>query len=87
MRRLCWTSGGTFADLCNHEMVGLESVEDPNDEENLRSLIEEHYEQTGSVNARRVLDNWEAMLPLFVKVMPHDYKRILLERAAAVAAD
>ena len=32
-------------------------------------------------------DDWDAMLPKFVKVMPHDYKRILMERAAAFAAD
>ncbi|MXY47372.1 MAG: glutamate synthase large subunit [Chloroflexi bacterium] len=76
-----------FASLCNHEMVGLEKVEDAEDERGLRSLIEEHYEQTGSANARRVLDDWGAMLPKFVKVMPHDYKRILMERAAAIAAD
>ena len=78
---------GDFASLCNHEMVGLEQVEDAEDEHGLRSLIEEHYEQTGSANARRVLDDWDAMLPKFVKVMPYDYKRILMERAAAIAAD
>ena len=78
---------GTFSALCNREMVGLEAVEDPDDISGLYSLIEEHYEQTGSANARRVLDNWDAMLPKFVKVMPYDYKRILMERAAAVAAD
>ena len=78
---------GKFADLCNHEMVGLEDVEDPDDISGLRSLIEEHYEQTGSANARRVLDDWDAMLAKFIKVMPYDYKRILMERAAAVAAD
>ena len=78
---------GTFSSLCNREMVGLESVEDPDDVSGLHSIIEEHYEQTGSANARRVLDNWDAMLPKFVKVMPYDYKRILMERAAAVAAD
>ena len=76
-----------FESLCNPDLVGLESVEDPADEKGLRSLIEEHYEQTGSANARRVLDNWDEMLPKFVKVMPYDYKRILMERAAAVAAD
>ena len=78
---------GKFADLCNREMVGLEDVEDPDDVSGLHSLIKEHYEQTGSANARRVLADWDAMLPKFVKVMPYDYKRILMERAAAVAAD
>ena len=62
-------------------------MEDPDDVSGLHSLIKEHYEQTGSANARRVLDDWDAMLPKFVKVMPYDYKRILMERAAAVAAD
>ena len=79
---------GIFSDLCNHEMVGLESVEDPDDISALHSLIEEHFNLTGSANARRVLDDWDEMLPKFVKVMPHDYKRILQERAAAaIAAD
>ncbi len=78
---------GKFIDLCNPEMVGLEDVEDPDDVSGLHSLIKEHYEQTGSANARRVLDDWDAMLPKFVKVMPYDYKRILMERAMAAAAD
>ena len=38
---------GTFSALCNHELVGLESVETAEDEDGLRSLIEEHYEHTG----------------------------------------
>ena len=46
----------------------------------LRDLIQEHLEQTGSVNAKRVIENWDSMLPKFVKVMPHDYKRVLEER-------
>ena len=78
---------GKFTDLCNPEMVGLEDVEDTDDVSGLHSLIKEHYEQTGSANARRVLDDWDAMLPKFVKVMPYDYKRILMERAMAAAAD
>ena len=78
---------GAFANLCNREMVGLEPVEDPDDEQALRQLIERHLDYTGSANARRVLDNWDDMLPMFVKVMPYDYKRILQQRAAAMAAD
>ena len=78
---------GAFANLCNREMVGLEPVEDAADEQALRQLIERHLEYTDSANARRILDNWDDMLPMFVKVMPHDYKRILQQRAAAMAAD
>ena len=76
---------GDFASRCNAEMVGLESVVDDEDVAALRRLVEEHLRTTGSANARRVLDDWDAMLPRFVKVMPHDYKRVLAERAQAAA--
>ena len=42
-------------------------------------MISSHLRHTGSTRARRVLENWEATLPLFVKVMPIDY-RMSLER-------
>ena len=71
---------GKFRGLCNTGMVGLEDVETQEDEDALRGLIEEHLEHTGSVNAKRVLKNWDVMLPKFVKVMPYDYKRVLEER-------
>ena len=72
--------GGAFASLCNPDMVDLERVQHSGDEENLRRLILEHYENTGSANAERVLAGWEGYLPKFVKVMPRDYKRVLSER-------
>ncbi len=77
---------GEFASRCNPEMVGLESVEEEEDTRVLRRLVEEHLELTGSANAKRVLDDWDGMLPRFVKVMPYDYKRVLAERARAVSA-
>jgi glutamate synthase domain-containing protein 3 len=40
-------------------------------------LIARHAELTGSPRAKWVLDNWETMLPKFVKVFPHEYKRVL----------
>jgi len=49
----------------------------------LRRLVERHLELTGSDVAKRVLDDWEAMLPKFVKVMPNDLKRVLEERQEA----
>jgi glutamate synthase domain-containing protein 3 len=33
-----------------------------------------------------MLDNWDGRVGKFVKVMPHDFKRVILERAAAAAA-
>jgi glutamate synthase domain-containing protein 3 len=44
-------------------------------------MVEEHLSYTGSVTAKRVLDDWDDTLPKFVKVMPIDYKRVLSERA------
>ena len=73
---------GHFADLCNTEMVFLEDVVEE-DAAVVRRMIEDHLRYTGSENARRVLDDWDAMLPKFVKVMPIDYKRVLAERAEA----
>ncbi|MDQ3832972.1 MAG: glutamate synthase large subunit [Actinomycetota bacterium] len=69
--------------LYNPGMVGLEVVESEDDIALLRGLIERHLELTESTTARRVLENWEALLPRFVKVMPHDLKRVLRERQEA----
>ncbi len=71
-----------FRDLCNTEMVFLEDLEEQADIAAVRRLIEDHLAFTGSANARRILDNWDDMLPRFVKVMPIAYKRVLAERAA-----
>ena len=68
---------------CNLSMVDLEPVTDEADQELLRRLIERHFEYTQSPKAEWVLENWEHMLPKFVKVFPHEYKRVLQERATA----
>jgi len=52
------------------------------DEAALRGKIEKHLRYTGSARARQILDNWAAYLPKFVKVMPTEYRRALLEIAA-----
>ena len=77
---------GDFASRCNPEMVGLEKVVEEEDTGALRRMVEDHLELTGSANARRVIDDWDGMLPKFVKVMPYDYKRALAERALAESA-
>jgi glutamate synthase (NADPH/NADH) large chain len=58
------------------------------DAERLRVLIERHHLHTGSARARELLEDWDRALASFVKVMPKDYKRALMqakERAAAKA--
>ncbi len=77
---------GRFGGLCNPELVDLEPIDTEGDKLDLRRLLIEHLEVTGSANARRVLDNWDELLPKFVKVMPRDYKRVLSERLARAEA-
>ncbi len=72
---------------CNLELVELEKVEAPEDEEELRTLVENHQRYTGSTVAERILENWETSLGQFVKVMPVDYKRALAELAAEEAKE
>ena len=78
---------GTFASRCNMGMVGFEALSEADGIE-LRAMIEEHGQRTASPVAARVLGQWEELIGgrAFVKVMPHDYKRVLLERAAEEAA-
>ena len=55
------------------------------DAERLRILVERHLLMTGSARARALLEDWDAALPRFVKVMPRDYRRALLDLKAEQA--
>ncbi|HEX3879921.1 MAG TPA: glutamate synthase large subunit, partial [Bryobacteraceae bacterium] len=69
---------------CNTKSVDLESAEA--DGEMLFHLINRHAEMTHSPRARWILENWEQMLPKFVKIFPREYRRVLsTERAMEVA--
>ncbi len=69
-----------FAIHCNKEMVDLVPVEENEDIDLLRSLIEEHLRVTQSTVAQKILDEWDQTLPKFVKVYPRDYRRVIEER-------
>jgi glutamate synthase (NADPH/NADH) large chain len=92
---------GLFAKRCNMSMVALEKVEgadasvgkvhhlDQPDEITLKTLIENHAKYTSSVRANAMLADWANYRTKFVKVMPNEYKRALIELAedkALVAA-
>ena len=49
------------------------------DESRLRYYIARHQEFTGSPIAERVLASWDDFFPRFVKIVPHDYRRALLD--------
>ncbi|HTW42329.1 MAG TPA: glutamate synthase large subunit [Solirubrobacteraceae bacterium] len=73
---------GSFHKRCNMGMVGFEALSEA-DAIELRAMIEEHRLRTDSPVAADVLARWEELLAAgaFVKVMPHDYKRVLRELA------
>lgn len=66
-----------FDRYANLDMVDLEIIKDSEDEKALRALITNHYNYTNSQKAREILTNWSYSLPLFVKVTPLDYKKII----------
>jgi len=78
---------GDFAEKrCNTAGVDLESVGEA-DAGLLQGLIYRHVEYTASPRGKWILENWEQMVPQFVKVFPHEYKRVLgIHRETAAVA-
>ena len=77
-----WDQSGKFASQCNTGTLELESLDQDADIMECQAMIERHLEYTDSAVARNILDNWQSEASRFVKVMPTDYKRVLLESAA-----
>jgi glutamate synthase (NADPH/NADH) large chain len=69
-------------DLEGHGRVDVMADMSGRDAERLHQLIVNHARYTGSTRAREILENWEAYLPKFRKVMPVEYRRALAELAA-----
>jgi glutamate synthase (NADPH/NADH) large chain len=82
-----WDPTQSFARNCNPGMVELESVEAPDDIAELRNLIEQHRRHTKSIVADRILKGWRTSVSQFVKVMPTDYKRVLVQQRAQLQLD
>ena len=61
----------------NKAMIAIEKVENKYDIQELRAMIEEHVENTGSARGKEILDHFGEYLPKFKKVMPHDYRRMM----------
>jgi glutamate synthase (ferredoxin) len=68
---------GTFAANVNKEMVDVGPLSEPEEIAAVGAMIERHYGYTKSGRARQVLDNWDRMVPRFVRIMPRDYHRML----------
>ncbi|MCY4502556.1 MAG: glutamate synthase-related protein, partial [Alphaproteobacteria bacterium] len=86
---------GTFEKRCNLAAAVLEPVAATgrdaddlhdmmnHDEARLYGMVRRHRRYTGSVVAAAMLEDWDAARARFVKVMPVDYRRALIEMAAA----
>jgi glutamate synthase (NADPH) large chain len=69
-----------FPSRCNQEMVDLDPV-GPDDIQELRGMIEDHFHHTASTVAKFILDDFENQLKNFVKIFPKDYKKVLQAQA------
>ncbi len=72
-----WDKNKRFIKKHNNEMVNLYTVNSKKHEQELKSLIEKHFEYTNSKVAKGILANWKKSLTQFVKVFPKDYQRVL----------
>ncbi|HKQ11468.1 MAG TPA: glutamate synthase large subunit, partial [Rhizomicrobium sp.] len=79
LEKIAASDGAEHADLNSSDLPRQRSVSvsDPGmgdllrfDAERLRILVERHLLHTGSARAKQILDNWDASLGKFVKVMP-----------------
>jgi glutamate synthase (ferredoxin) len=66
-----------FHHRCNTQMVDLTRIDDETEIDLVKNLVFQHAEYTRSARATEILLAWEAYLPVFVRVIPHDYRRVL----------
>ena len=62
---------------CNRAGVDVEPLIEAADVRLVRDLITRHVELTGSRRGLWLLDNWSEVLPRFIKIFPHEFKRVL----------
>jgi glutamate synthase (ferredoxin) len=67
-----------FSKKCNKEGLNLDPVNIEKDINDLRQLIENHYNATLSPLAQHILEKWESSLNHFVRVFPEEYKQALI---------
>lgn len=72
-----YNENDNFDYFCNMESIELSLLETPEDEAEVKSLIEAHFAATQSPKAKRILENWQNEKQRFIKVMPIEYKRLL----------
>lgn len=66
----------------NKQLVSMENVTDEHDIEGIKTLIEKHTKETGSAVGKRILSDFVEHVKSFKKIIPNDYKRMILEIAS-----
>ena len=61
----------------NKELVKVSEVTEKKDLQDLKQMIEEHYEATGSSKAKKILDNFLEESKKFKKIIPYDYESVM----------
>ena len=74
---------GHFVERCNQEMVDLEPLAAADDIEIVRTLLRKHVRYTNSGRAVRLLADWLDESARFIKIIPRDYKRVMLAEERA----
>jgi glutamate synthase domain-containing protein 2/glutamate synthase domain-containing protein 1/glutamate synthase domain-containing protein 3 len=69
--------GDFAARRCNTTSVDLEPLDVAEDVVRVRGLLERHRDLTGSPRAAWILEHWDEAQPRFIKIFPHEYKRVL----------
>jgi len=69
--------GDFAARRCNPASVDLEALVSDEDINKVRTLLERHRDLTGSPRAAWILEHWAEAQTQFIKVFPHEYKRVL----------
>ncbi|KDE48123.1 hypothetical protein DI43_06195 [Geobacillus sp. CAMR12739] len=67
----------SWQQTANLELVSFERLEDEEEIRDVRRMIENHYRYTGSPRAALVLEEWDAYVRRFVKVIPRNYKLMM----------
>ena len=61
----------------NKGQILMEKVESKYDREELRQMLSNHVEVTGSAKAKQVLADFDGYLPRFKKIIPEEYKKLM----------
>ena len=61
----------------NKEQVLTDTLTEPHDIQELKSLIEEHVAATGSSRGKQILAAFKSYVPCFKRIVPRDYDRML----------